>query len=131
MGRQGNGAAIILDIKNEKPYRNYQRVFNRAKWDELNGAKILLNLIIKLLPPGLPLIIGVDESIERRKGKKIKAKGCYRDAVRSSKRKVVYCFGLKWICMLKHSTAAAMQQRKNQKKAVSLVVEFVFFNQRS
>ncbi|MBF0477355.1 MAG: transposase, partial [Deltaproteobacteria bacterium] len=47
----------------------------------------------------LPLIILIDEPIERRKGKEIKAKGCYRDAVRSSKAKVVHCYGLKWISM--------------------------------
>ena len=42
----------------------------------------------------------VDETIERRKGNKIKAKGVYRDAVRSSKSVVIKCFGLKWICMM-------------------------------
>ena len=31
---------------------------------------------------------------------KIKAKGCYRDAVRSSKKHVVRCFGLKWVAMM-------------------------------
>jgi hypothetical protein len=46
------------------------------------------------------LIIGVDETIERRKGKKIKAKGSYRDPVRSCQNKVVNCFGLKWISMM-------------------------------
>jgi len=40
------------------------------------------------------------DTIERRKGKKIKAKGCYRDPVRSSQKYVVKCFGLKWLSML-------------------------------
>ena len=63
-----------MGFENEKRYTNYHRVLNRAKWNALNGAKIMLGLIIKLLPPGFPLIIGIDESIERRKGKSIKAK---------------------------------------------------------
>lgn len=53
-----------------------------------------------MVPANWPLIIAVDETTERRKGKKIKYKGCYRDAVRSTKKKVVHCFGLKWICMM-------------------------------
>jgi hypothetical protein len=45
-------------------------------------------------------LIGVDETIERRQGAKIKAKGRYRDAVRSTERQLVKCFGLKWVCMM-------------------------------
>ena len=72
---------------------------------ELNGnalalAKILLGLLIKLLPASWPIIVAVDETLERRRGKKIKAKGIYRDAVRSSQSKVITSFGLKWECMM-------------------------------
>jgi hypothetical protein len=66
----------------------------------LQGAKILLGLLVALAAQlGFPLIVLVDETVERRKGKKIKAKGCYRDAVRSTQSEVVKCFGLKWICL--------------------------------
>jgi hypothetical protein len=44
--------------------------------------------------------VGADDTIERRSGRKIAAKGCYRDAVRSSKKYVVHCFGLKWVAMM-------------------------------
>jgi len=98
--RTVTSALKVMGLENERRFTTYHRVLNRAKWDALNGAKILLGLIIKLVPADLPLLIGVDETTERRKGKKIKAKGCYRDAVRSSKSKVVHCFGLKWICMM-------------------------------
>jgi hypothetical protein len=43
--------------------------------------------------------VAVDETLERRKGARIGAKGRYRDALRSTKRKVVTCLGLEWICM--------------------------------
>jgi len=66
----------------------------------LQASKVLLGLLVLLTPPGTPLIIGVDETIERRKGRKIKARGVYRDAVRSSEKHVVKCFGLKWISMM-------------------------------
>jgi len=98
--RTVTSALKVMGLKDEEHFTNYHRVLNRAKWDALNGAKILLGLIIGLIPFGLPLIIAIDETIERRKGKKIKAKGVYRDAVRSSEKKVVHCFGLKWISMM-------------------------------
>ena len=89
-----------VGLRDEKRFCNYHRVLNRAKWNTLQGSKILLGLLICLVPAVMPLIIAVDETIERRKGKKIKAKGCYRDAVGSSKGEVVKCFGLKWISMM-------------------------------
>ena len=98
--RTVTSALKVMGLKDEDHFTNYHRVLNRAKWDALNGAKILLGLIFGLIPFGSPLIIAIDETIERRKGKKIKAKGVYRDAVRSSEKKVVHCFGLKWISMM-------------------------------
>ena len=75
-------------------------MLSRACWSGLQGAKILLGLVVLLLPAGWPLLIGVDETIERRGGRTIKAKGCSRDAVRSSQKTCVKCFGLKWISMM-------------------------------
>ncbi len=90
----------VMGLREEKRFTNYHRVLNRAIWSTLAGAKILFGLIVLLVPATCPLIIGIDETIERRQGKKIKDKGCYRDAVRSTKKKVVQCFGLKWISMM-------------------------------
>lgn len=90
----------VMGLGDEKRFEKYHRVLNRAKWSSLNGSKILLGLLIMLLPPHFPVIVLIDETIERRNGKKIKAKGVYRDAVRSSEKEVVKCFGLKWIAMM-------------------------------
>lgn len=68
--------------KDDMHFTNYHRVLNSAKWSARLAAKILIPLIIPIFPEGWPLIIAVDETIERRKGKKITAKGCYRDAVK-------------------------------------------------
>jgi hypothetical protein len=40
-----------------------------------------------LVPPDATIVLGADDTVvERRSGRKITAKGCYRDAVRSTKR---------------------------------------------
>ena len=90
----------VMGLSQEKRFEKYHRVFNRAKWNGMTGAKILLGLLLQLLPASLPILIVVDDTIERRRGKKIKAKGCYRDAVRSTEKVVVKCFGLKWVCLM-------------------------------
>jgi hypothetical protein len=38
--------------------------------------------------------------VERRSGRKIRAKGCYRDAVRSTKKHIIRCFGVKRLAMM-------------------------------
>jgi hypothetical protein len=43
-----------------------------------------------------PLILGIDETLERRWGKKIAAKGVYRDPVRSTYETFVKSSGLRW-----------------------------------
>lgn len=89
----------VMDLCNERNFSKYHRVLSRAAWNELALSRILLGLLVKTLPASWPILIAVDETLERRKGKKIKAKGVYRDAVRSSQSRVITAFGLKWECM--------------------------------
>lgn len=90
----------VMGLSQEKRFEKYHRLLNRAQWNSLAAAKILLGLLLPLLPPDYPLLMPMDDTIERRQGKRIKAKGCYRDACRSTKSKVVTCFGLKWVCLM-------------------------------
>src|ERR671935_1886904 len=90
-----------MGVAMECRFTNYHRVLNRATWSARQGRRILLGLLIALLvPPGATIVFGADDTLERRSGRKIKAKGCYRDAVRSSKKHVIRCFGLKWVAMM-------------------------------
>lgn len=97
--RTVTAALRTMGLGQEQCFGRYHRVLNRARWSGLRGAQILLGLLIVLVPPGWPLVFAVDETLERRKGERIAAKGMYRDAVRSSRSKVVTCLGLQWICM--------------------------------
>jgi len=90
----------VMGLASVRNFSKYHRVLSRAEWDASALAKILFGLLIKLIPESWPIIIAVDETLERRSGRKIKAKGAYRDAVRSSQSKVVTSFGLKWECMM-------------------------------
>jgi len=88
-----------MGLSKEKSFSKYHHVLNRVNWSLLAASKILLNLILKIIGRENPLVMFVDETLERRKGRKIKAKGYYRDAVRSSKKMVVKSSGLKWLSL--------------------------------
>jgi hypothetical protein len=80
----------VMGLGNDPHFTNYHRVLSKARWSGFQAAKILLGLLVALVPVNWPVIIGVDDTIERRKGKKIKDKGCYRDPVRSTQKHVIH-----------------------------------------
>jgi DDE superfamily endonuclease len=99
--RTVTAALRVMGLAMEHHFTNYHRVLNRATWSARQGSRILLGLLITLLvPPGATIVLGADDTVERRSGRKITAKGCYRDAVRSTKKHVIHCFGLKWVAMM-------------------------------
>jgi DDE superfamily endonuclease len=98
--RTVTGALRVMGRARERHVTNYHRVLNRATWCARDGGQILLGMLITLLvPPGVTIGLGADDTRARRSGRKIAAKGGYRDAVRSSKKHVIRCFGLKWVSM--------------------------------
>lgn len=89
-----------IGLGQEQHFQNYHRVLNRDRWNPLLAARILLGLLVALLPANSAIVVGADDTLERRRGKKIKGLGCYRDAVRSTRKHVVKCFGLKWLSLM-------------------------------
>ncbi|WP_206664495.1 transposase [Dankookia rubra] len=74
----------ISGLCRERRFVNYHRVLNRAAWSGRAAARVLLGLLLDAFLPAGPVLLGLDDTIERRRGKRISAKGIYRDPVRSS-----------------------------------------------
>ena len=90
-----------MGLSDDRNYARYHQVLNRAVWSPRQAAGILLVLLLQHLDQGDgPLIFGIDETLERRRGPKIKSLGIYRDAVRSSRSQVVKASGLRWISLM-------------------------------
>ncbi len=87
-------ALRVMGLSRTQRFQNYHRVLNRAKWNSHKAAKILLDRLVRTFVPAGTVVIGIDETLERRRGEKIAAKGIYRDAVRSSKNFFVKSSGL-------------------------------------
>ena len=99
-GRRTVCAALrAMGLSNVKSFAKYHQLLNRTEWSSLQAAKILFFLLLALVKEGVPLVLFIDETLERRRGARIQAKGYYRDAVRSSKSQVVKTTGLKWLVM--------------------------------
>ncbi len=93
-------ALRAMGLSQTKQWTRYHRVLNRAKWSSLAASRVLLGLLVATFAPAGPLVFGLDETIERRWGPQIAAKGLYRDAVRSSQDYFVKVSGLRWLCLL-------------------------------
>ncbi len=90
----------VMGLSSERNYAMYHHVLSRAAWSGLEASAILLRLLVQTFDQGEPLVLGVDETIERRRGEKIAAKGISRDPVRSSKSHFVKASGLRWVSMM-------------------------------
>jgi hypothetical protein len=98
--RTVTAALRVMGLSEVKNFQTYRRVLNRAVWAALAGSRILLFLLVRVFTPTGPLVFGLDDTIERRRGDKIAAKGIYRDPVRSSHSHFVKASGLRWLCCM-------------------------------
>jgi len=87
-------------MSGEKHIQNYHCVLNRVVWSSLEASHIVLGLLVNAFAMLGPIIMGLDDTIEDRRGAKIKAKGIYRDPVRSSHSHFVKASGLRWLRLM-------------------------------
>ena len=91
----------IMGRSASSDFQTYHRVLNRAVWSPLTASRLLLRLLVAVFCPHGVVVCGLDDTIERRRGAQIKAKGIYRDPVRSSHAHMVKASGLRWLaCIL-------------------------------
>ena len=93
-------ALRVIGKSQDAHFQNYHRVLNRAVWSSLAAGQILLGLLISAFARSGTIVFGLDDTIERRRGEKIAAKGIYRDPVRSSHTHFVKASGLRWLALM-------------------------------
>ena len=97
--RTVSSALRAMGLDKQKSFHRYHRVLSRASWSSTEVSRLLLKSLVEAFAPDGPLVVGVDETLERRRGKKIVAKGIYRDPVRSSHSHFVKTSALRWVCV--------------------------------
>jgi hypothetical protein len=98
--RTVTAALRVMGRSQDNNFQTFHRVLNRARWSALSASRILLSLVVSVFAPTGPLVFGLDDTIERRRGDQIAAKGIYRDPVRSSHSHFVKASGLRWLCCM-------------------------------
>jgi hypothetical protein len=99
--RTVTAALRVMGRSNARQFQNYHRVLNRAVWSPRARSRVLLRLLLEAcVPADAPVVLGLDDHIERRRGAKISATGIDRDPVRSSKSFFVTTSGLRWLCLM-------------------------------
>lgn len=97
-GKRTVTACLRMTGRAQAPgFSSYHQILNRARWQPRELARHLLTLLVARLMPEGPVVIGLDDTIERRWGPKITARGIYRDPVRSSHGHFVKASGLRWL----------------------------------
>jgi hypothetical protein len=98
--RTVTSALSILGLREIATFTTFHRVLNRNRWASRDLACRLLHRLITAFGPEGPVVIAIDETIERRWGARIRARGIYRDPVRSSHGHFVKTSGLRWISLM-------------------------------
>jgi hypothetical protein len=90
----------VMGLRQSRHFQNYHRVLNRARWSSRAISQQLSQILMDIFVPQGPIILGLDDTLERRRGKKLAAKGIYRDPVRSSHSHFVKASGLRWLSVM-------------------------------
>ncbi len=100
-GRRTVAAALRqMGLHDDPHFSSYHQVFNRAAWSPRQLARRLLSAAIAAFAPaGAGLSFAIDETLERRWGKKVRIRGHCRDPLASSKERSVSASGIRWIVL--------------------------------
>jgi hypothetical protein len=97
--RTVSSALRAMGLEQQKTFHRYHRVLSHAVWASRKASRVLLDSLVEaFVPEGEPLLVGIDETLQRRQGKRILAKGIYRDPARSSRTHLVKTSALRDGC---------------------------------
>jgi hypothetical protein len=100
-GRRTVTAALrVMALDRTASFAVYHRVLSTARWSARAVAHRLLLVLVATLVRDGPVVVGIDDTVERRWGARIGARGIYRDPVRSSRGHFVKASGLRWITVM-------------------------------
>jgi hypothetical protein len=98
--RQRTVTAIVpvMGWSGERQFQTYHRGLNRARWSAVRARPIRLELVVTALVGVEAAVIGAAaDRLERRPGKRMAAKGHFRDPVLSSEKQRVASAGWRWL----------------------------------
>jgi hypothetical protein len=100
-GRRTVTAALrAVGLQQDKRWAKYHHLLSRASWSGLGVSQLLLRLLVStFVASGATVDLVIDETLERRWGRKISKRGHWRDSLASSKGRNVSTSGLRWLVL--------------------------------
>ena len=93
------GILPFADPMNVRAHDAYHRFFPDARWAMSRLWQTLaMTLIARFCPQGM-ITLALDDTLFHHSGQKMEGAGAWRDAVRSTKKKVVYAWGLNLVVL--------------------------------
>lgn len=83
----------------QRAHDAYHRFFPDCRWDINKLWQILTLMMAKLLCPRGIITLALDDTLFHHSGRKINGAGYWRDAVRSTKKSIVYAWGLNLVVL--------------------------------
>lgn len=80
-------------------FSTYHRVLSRAAWAPRVLQQALACLVLERIPANQVVEVVCDETVAEHRGPKVYGKGCYRDAVRSSRKHTSFRWGHQWVTL--------------------------------
>jgi hypothetical protein len=77
----------------------FHRFFSRARWDLDALGRVLFRLALRWVPPDQPLVVLVDDTLARKRGKAIALGSMHHDPLLSTVRKAFSSFGHVWVVL--------------------------------
>ena len=82
-----------------KTFSCYHRFFSQARWTLDAVGRVMLALVLKFILDDTPIVVAVDDTLNRKTGKSIWAAGMHYDPLLSTARRAVFSFGHNWVVL--------------------------------
>lgn len=88
------GMICAADPEGVRAHDAYHRFVRAGRWSTAALWKVLVVHLVGVLCPSGTLVVDCDDTLYKKSGRKIEGAGSFRDAVRSTRNKIVYATGL-------------------------------------
>jgi DDE superfamily endonuclease len=90
---------IVTDVARRIHHERFHRFFSRGAWKTDDVGRMLFERILPMLLPNERIVVALDDTLAAKKGPEVWGIGSHLDAVRSTKRFRVFCFGHVWVVL--------------------------------
>jgi len=89
----------FVDPQVQRAHDAYHRFFPDARWNMAKLWQLLAKILIQAFCRNIIITLALDDTLFHHSGKKVSGAGYYRDAVRSTRSKTVYAWGLNLVVL--------------------------------